>query len=186
MPVLALIWKELILRLVSQSFMLREFTLMPDYLVKLYELPPLEPALKKTESHGYVLRRALAPEKSIVVDWVREKFAPNWADECDVSFSNRPVSCFIVVKEQELIGFACYDSTSRAFFGPTGVDETHRGAGLGTALLLRSLHAMWHEGYAYAIIGAGGGAEEFYRKTVGATPIEGSTPGLYGGMLKRR
>ncbi|HLS28136.1 MAG TPA: GNAT family N-acetyltransferase [Opitutales bacterium] len=159
---------------------------MSDYLVKLYELPALEAALKKVEENGFVLRRALAPEKSIIVDWVRERFAPNWADECDVSFSNRPISCFIVIKEGEVAGFACYDSTGRAFFGPTGVGEEYRGSGLGRALLLRSLHAMWHEGYAYAIIGAGGGAEAFYRKAVGAVPIEGSKPGIYRGLLKRK
>lgn len=157
---------------------------MPDYLVKLYDLPPLAPALEKLKAGGYVLRRALPPEKSIVVDWVRRNFAANWADECDVSFSNRPVSCFVVTRENELFGFACYDSTCKAFFGPTAVDEKARQGGLGAALLLASLHAMWNEGYAYAIIGAGGGAEEFYRKVAGAVPIEGSAPGIYRGLLK--
>ncbi len=159
---------------------------MPDYLVKLYALPPLEPALKRIEVNGFELRRALAPEKSIVVDWVRTVFAPNWGDECDVSFSGRPVSCFLVTRDGTLVGFACYDATCKAFFGPTGVVEEVRGKGLGVALLLSALHAMRHEGYAYAIIGAGGGAEEFYRKTVGAIPIEGSSPGIYRGMLKAR
>lgn len=158
---------------------------MPDYLVKLYDLPPLAPALDKLTTNDFVLRRALAPEKSIVIEWVREKFASNWADECDVSFSNRPVSCFLVTKGSQLIGFACYDSTCKGFFGPTGVQEGTRGGGLGRALLLASLHAMWQEGYAYAIIGAGGGAEDFYRKVAGATPIEGSAPGIYRGLLKR-
>lgn len=159
---------------------------MPDYLVKLYELPPLSSALEKLEKNGYVLRRALAPEKSIVVDWVRENFAPNWADECDVAFSHTPISCFLVSKENEMFGFACYESTCKAFFGPTGVSEKARNGGLGGALLLASLHAMWNEGYGYAFIGAGGGAEDFYRKVTGATPIEGSEPGVYKGLLRRR
>jgi hypothetical protein len=159
---------------------------MPDYLVKLYELPPLAPALERIRGGGYDLRRALPPEKSVVVGWVREHFSLNWADECDISFSNRPVSCFIVTKGNELFGFACYDSTCKAFFGPTGVSERARGGGLGGALLLASLHAMWNEGYAYGIVGAGGGAEDFYRKVCGATPIEGSAPGIYRGLLKPR
>jgi hypothetical protein len=160
--------------------------IMPDYLVKLYELPPLAPALEKLEKGGYVLRRALAPEKSIVVDWVRTNFASNWADECDVAFRNSPVSCFIVTRENEIFGFACYESTCKDFFGPTGVSEKARGGGLGGALLLASLHAMLSEGYAYAIVGGGGGAEDFYRKVAGAVPIEGSAPGIYRGMLKRK
>ncbi len=38
------------------------------------------------------------------------------------------------------------------------------------------------EGYAYAIIG-GAGPTEFYTKAVGAVAIEGSTPGIYRGVL---
>lgn len=157
---------------------------MPDYLVKLYDLPPLAPALERVASAGYDLRRGLPPEKTIVTSWVRAGFAEYWAAECDVAFNNKPVSCFIVTKENELHGFACYDSTCKGFFGPTGVSENARGSGLGGALLLSCLHAMWNEGYAYAIIGAGGGAEEFYRKVANAVAIEGSTPGLYRGLLK--
>jgi len=44
------------------------------------------------------------------------------------------------------------------------------------ALLLSCLHAMRDNGYAYAII-AGVGPAEYYSKTVGATLIEGSSPG---------
>src|SRR5690606_19872706 len=99
---------------------------MPDYLVKLYDLPPLTPALERVSRGGYELRRALTPEKSIVVEWVGTHFAPNWADECEVAFSEQPVSCFIVTKENAMFGFACYDSTCKAFFGPTGVDERAR------------------------------------------------------------
>jgi len=49
-------------------------------------------------------------------------------------------------------------------------------------LLLRSLRAMRDEGYVYAIIG-GVGPAEFYEKCVGATLIEGSTPGIYRDLL---
>jgi hypothetical protein len=38
-------------------------------------------------------------------------------------------------------------------------------------------------GYAYAVAGAVG-APEFFRRVAGATEIEGSTPGIYRGMLK--
>ena len=158
---------------------------MPDYLVKLYDLPPLAPALERVKGAGYDLRRALTPEKSIMVEWVGKHFAPNWADECEVAFSNRPVSCFVVTQGNAMFGFACYDSTCKAFFGPTGVSEEARGGGLGGALLLACLHAMWNEGYAYGIVGGGGGAEEFYRKVCGAVAIEGSEPGFYRGMLRR-
>jgi predicted N-acetyltransferase YhbS len=63
------------------------------------------------------------------------------------------------------------------------VDEKARGTGLGKALLLAALRAMAADGYAYAVIG-GAGPVDFYVKTVGAIPIEGSEPGLYRGMLR--
>ncbi len=68
------------------------------------------------------------------------------------------------------------------FFGPTRVLDSERGKGIGKALLLRSLRAMRDEGYVYAIIG-GVGPAEFYEKCVGATLIEGSTPGIYRDLL---
>jgi GNAT superfamily N-acetyltransferase len=156
---------------------------MPDMLVKLYELPELEPALKKLKASGIEIRRPLAPEKHIVTDWVKKHFDEKWASECDVSFSNRPVSCFIAVKGEKILGFACHDATCRNYFGPMGVDKKERGRGTGKALLLACMHAMKQYGYAYAVIG-GAGPVEFYAKTVGAVAIENSAPGIYRGMLK--
>lgn len=162
---------------------------MPDYLVKLYNLPPLEPALERIRSGGCTLRRALSAEKSIVTGWVARQFYTNWADECEVAFSNHPASCLIVTQQSEgmsqpeILGFACYNSVFKGFFGPTGTSKSARGQGVGSALLLASLHAMWEDGHAYAIIGSGGGADGFYRKTVEAIPIEGSEPGAYKGLL---
>lgn len=160
---------------------------MPDMLVKLYDLPPVEPLLERLASQGIVVRRALAPEKSQVVRWVQETFGDRWASECDVSFSHRPVGCMIAVHtaaddKKEIVGFGCHDATCKNFFGPTGVKESHRGQGVGKALLLACLHAMREQGYAYAIIG-GAGPVDFYAKAVGATVIEGSVPGIYKGML---
>ena len=156
---------------------------MPDMLVKLYTLPPLEPVLQQQQAVGIDIRRALANEKYLVVDWVRRNFYPNWVSECEVAFTRQPVSCFIAVEQGQVIGFACHDATYRNFFGPTGVSEQVRGRGVGKALLLACLHAMAAQGYGYAIIGWVGPAE-FYTKTVGAVEIEGSDPGIYRGMLR--
>jgi len=157
---------------------------MPDMLVKLYELPDAEAYYKKVRDIGIDVRRAIAPEKHIVVNWVRENFGEAWASECDVAFSNQPVSCYIAVEEGKLIGFACYNATCKGFFGPTGVSLEARGKGIGKALLLKCLYAMEAEGYGYAIIGSVGPVD-FYAGAVGATVIEGSTPGVYRGLLKR-
>jgi GNAT superfamily N-acetyltransferase len=152
-------------------------------LVKLYNLPEVAPLIAQQQAAGVDIRRAIAPEKHLVVDWVRSAWPVAWASECEVAFSNHPVSCFIAVAENQPVGFGCYDATCKNFFGPTGVVETYRGRGIGQVLLLACLHAMAAQGFAYAIIGAVGPAE-FYAKTVGATIIDESTPGIYRGMLR--
>jgi GNAT superfamily N-acetyltransferase len=157
---------------------------MTDMLVKLYTLPNLEPVLASQKETGIDIRRAMPAEKEIVVDWVGQHFEPAWVSECEVAFARQPISCFIAVENSQLAGFACHDATSRNFFGPTGVSHSFRRRGIGRALLLACLHAMADQGYAYAIIG-GVGPVEFYAKTVGAVLIEGSEPGIYGGMLKK-
>jgi len=154
-----------------------------DLLVKLYKLPDGSAALQKLRKRKIYVRRALAPEKTIVLDWVRKTFSAAWASECDVAFSRSPITCFIAVSAPTLLGFACYDATCKNFFGPTGVAPEQRRGGIGKALLLASLSAIAADGYAYAIIG-GVGPVEYYKKIVDAMPIRASTPGIYRGMLK--
>ncbi len=156
---------------------------MGDMLVKLYDLPEVTPLIKRLGGQGFVIRTVMAYEKHLVVEWVRGAFGPGWASECEVAFSNHPVSCFIATEKGLIIGFACYESTCRNFFGPTGVSESKRGLGIGKALFLACLHAMAADGYAYAIIGSAGPGE-FYAKAAGATTIEGSAPGIYRDGLK--
>ncbi len=156
---------------------------MPDMLVKLYSLPDHTAAIRQLNESGIIIRRALAPELHLIREWVNDTFHPAWASECEVAFSNHPVSCFIATENQKLIGFACYDSTCKNLFGPTGVHDGARGKGVGKALLLASLNDMYSQGYAYAVIG-GAGPTEFYANAVGAVIIEDSVPGIYKGLLR--
>jgi GNAT superfamily N-acetyltransferase len=153
-----------------------------DLLVKLYDLPDPAAILKKLRKRGIDVRRALAPEKNLVVDWVGETFSQAWACETEVAFSRLPITCFVAVDGGTLLGFACYDATCKNFFGPTGVGPDYRRGGVGAALLLTSLPAMAADGYAYAIIG-GVGPVDYYKKIVNAIEIPRSTPGIYRGML---
>ena len=154
-----------------------------DYLVNLSVLAP-DPALdQRVAKAGVTIRRALAPEYDLITDWVRRKFSAGWAGETAVSMMRQPPTCFLATREQKLVGFACHESIARGFFGPTGVDEAVRGQGIGHALLLASLLDLKTMGYAYAIIGDVG-PSEFYERTVGATQIPNSEPGIYAGLLK--
>jgi GNAT superfamily N-acetyltransferase len=157
---------------------------MTDMLVRLYDLPPVEPMLADFAARGITVRRPRAYEKSLVVEWVANTFSAGWAGECDVCFARVPVSAHIATRDGEIIGFACHESTYRNFFGPVGVLEEYRADGLGKCLLLASLHAMRDLGYAYAIIGGPTDAVGFYVQAVGALRIDGSSPGIYVDRLR--
>lgn len=155
---------------------------MPDMLVKLYELAPLEPQVAPLQSEGVVFRRALPPERHVIGKFAETHFNAGWRSECEVAISHQPATCFVAIENGNLLGFACYDATMKGFFGPTGVDMKQRGRGIGKALLFLCLHDMWAAGYGYCIIGAAGPIG-FYERTVGARAIEGSEPGVYAGLL---
>jgi len=157
---------------------------MPDMLVKLYDLPPLEPVLERQREQDIHIRRAIASDKSLIVKWATEHFSEGWGDECAVAVAQSPPTCFIAVRDGKLLGFACYDATTKNFFGPTGVDSDERGQGIGTALLLATLHAMRWAGYGYAIIGWVGPAE-YYARIVGAVVIPDSSPSVYANLISR-
>ncbi len=154
---------------------------MVDMLVKLYDLP----ARPAGAPDGVSVRRALAAEKRVVCEWVSKTFGRGWADECEAAFCRLPIACFAAVAESRPVGFCVYDATARGMAGPIGVAGEWRGRGLGRALLLAALFDMRAGGYAYAVIGWVD-KMEFFQRTCGATVIEGSEPGFYGGILKDR
>jgi ribosomal protein S18 acetylase RimI-like enzyme len=155
---------------------------MIDMLVRLYDLPDSSQLYQDIAAKGVTLRRARAFEKHTVAEFAQANFSPKWGSEVEVAMSRQPIACFIATRDKEILGFACYDTTQRGFFGPTGVSEKARGLGLGKALLMRSLEALREIGYAYAIIG-GVGPKEFYAKNCGAIEIPGSDPGTYSDLL---
>ena len=152
---------------------------MPDLLVNLLKIPPVE----NTSVDEFLIRRAQPFELTPVRTFVTTNFSQNWADEISVGFARQPVSVFIATIQREIVGFAAYECTRRGFFGPAGVISTAQGKGIGKALLLASLWALREMGYVYAIIGAAGPVR-FYQKTVGAIIIPDSEPGIYTDLLK--
>jgi GNAT superfamily N-acetyltransferase len=153
---------------------------MPDLLVNLLKLTPLE----ANSDQPFVIRRAQPFELTPVRQFIEKEFSLAWADEATIGFSNKPLSVFIATLSGEIIGFAAYECTRRAYFGPTGVGETVRGRGVGRALLMAALWGLRELGYVYAIIG-GAGPVQFYQKEVGAIVIPDSEPGIYTDSLKR-
>jgi predicted N-acetyltransferase YhbS len=156
---------------------------MPDMLVNLLNLPPLEPALDHLKQAGVVIRRAQPFELTTIKKFVTENFSAGWADEISVGFANKPVTVFVAAFEKHLVGFAAFECTRKAFFGPVGVVEAMQGRGIGKALLIGCLQGLREMGYVYGVIG-GVGPVEFYEEAVGATVIPDSDPGIYTDILK--
>ena len=156
---------------------------MPDLLVNLLRLPPLEPLMLELETTGILIRRAQPFEITLVRSFVEEAFSVAWADEISVGFANKPVSVYIAIVKKEIVGFAAYECTRRDFFGPMGVAEGMQGRGIGKALLLASLWGLREMGYVYGIVGRAGPVE-FYEQAFGAIVIPDSDPGIYANLLK--
>ncbi|MGF9564617.1 GNAT family N-acetyltransferase [Neorhizobium sp. JUb45] len=156
---------------------------MPDMLVNLYG-SEVSALAKKANGNFATIRPALPPEMNLVIEWVRENFSDNWASEVSVAFSRQPIACLIAVENGTLLGFACYDTTARGFFGPTGVAEEARGRGIGLSLFSDCLQTMKTLGHAYAFIGDAGPVD-FYKSAVGAIEIPARDKGIYEGMLRR-
>lgn len=156
---------------------------MPDMLVNLLKLPPVDAVLNELADAGILVRRAQPFEITPVMEFVEREFSVAWADEISVGFANKPVTVFIATFEGEVVGFAGYECTRRAFFGPTGVIEKMHSRGIGKALLLACLRGLRELGYVYAIIGKAGPVQ-FYERVVGAIVIPDSDPGIYTDLLK--
>ena len=155
---------------------------MPDLLVNLLKLPPLDPVLDEMSHAQIVIRRAQPFEISKVREFIEKSFSIAWADEISVGFANKPITVYVAVNEKEIVGFAAYECTRRSFFGPAGVVESAQGRGIGKALLLACLWGLRELGYVYGIIGHAGPIA-FYQKTVGAIVIPDSDPGIYADLL---
>ena len=150
---------------------------MADMLVRLYSFEDEDLFIPRKQENGIIIKQACRGDKHLIIDFIKQNFnADIWPNECDKALNNDPVSCFVAVKNKELVGFACYDATTRGFFGPIGVKKEYRRLGIGGLLSKRTLFAMREIGYGYAVIGwVNPDAISFYEKCVNARIIEGSS-----------
>lgn len=156
-----------------------------DMIVRLYDLPDNTDIMRRMDSQGIRVVRAMTPDRARVLDFVRKEFEEGWASELETAFGSHPVTCYIAINaEHEVVGFGGYDCTCKAYFGPTGVRKDCRGKGIGGALLAKCMEGLRELGYAYAIIGdAATSARAFYAKVCGAADIPGSEIGIYRDLI---
>lgn len=141
-----------------------------DMIVNLHNLPEMN------TNSNIKIKRAFVGDKDAILSFVEKHFQKNWIYEVEKSLMQEVSKCFIATENGEIVGFSCYDSSAKGFFGPIGVDPERRGKQIGRSLLIRTLDAMQEYGYGHAIIGWVNEAEAFYRKAVGAEFIKGGNP----------
>ena len=151
-----------------------------DMIVSLFNLPTF-----KESASSIKIKRAFIGDKDTILQFVSRYFQENWTYEVEHALMQDVSKCFIVTENKKILGFACYDSYAKGFFGPIGVDPAYRGRGVGSALLVRTLNAMQEYGYGYAIIGwVDNDVQDFYKKSVDAQPIRGnSEEGVFSNLI---
>lgn len=154
---------------------------MADMLINLYEVDYNQ--LKELDNR-IKIKKVLAPDRRKVIKFVKQNFNENFVDECIASLSNNPITCYIAVKDFNIVGFISYEATAKNFVGPMGIMENERNKGIGKALMLKCLLSMKEMGYAYAIIGSSSEKNiKFHQKVSNAQVISSDTLGIYTRMV---
>jgi phosphoribosylglycinamide formyltransferase-1 len=131
---------------------------------------------------GYALRRVDGPD-DVLAAWIDQHFAPSWW-----SFEAAAGSAWVAERDGALAGFAAFGGRGLRFFwlrrwreradagvfGPYGVAQTHRGTGIGEALLTAALCSLRASGHAFALIPAVSGEHliETYVRRTGALVVD--------------
>jgi len=127
-----------------------------------------KPASKKD---GYDYGRVQPEDFDKTFNFVRHNFPKNtWAAEVKISFRLNPPTTFIAKDaKNEIVGWATHSLYFPGSFGPTGVDGSLRGKGIGTELFLWCLWDIKQNGLdTCEIMWVGGDTIKFYSKAIGA------------------
>ncbi len=140
---------------------------MPDIVCPLFDVPDPKPLVEKLAGEGIIVRHARGWERTGLIDFIETRWGRGWVDETLRAFNHSPITTVIAIAEKQIIGFAAYEVTAPAYFGPTGVDEAFRGRGIGKALLLEALIGLRNKGYVYGFIGSPGPVDFYLKATPG-------------------
>ena len=123
----------------------------------------------KLAKEGFKIQRLEHGAEQTFYEWMLGTWSQNWTTEACNSLKNTPVTTFIALDSNgNICGFATYDVTMfRGGFGPTGVEESLRGLGIGKVLFLRCLQDMKTRSYPRCEI-AWVGPISFYAHTADA------------------
>ena len=155
----------------------------PDLIAKLYtlrEVPELEASLAEK---GIRFKRVMPPDFSKVYEFIRDNFAPSWADEALNAMMKG--ACHVAVRDGKILAFGCAGALAPDYAGPGGTLPEARGLGINTVMVTKSFRYLKEQGFQYAINGSVSPAERrIVERVVDVIAIEDSE-GAYGDLIRR-
>nr|MDO8099118.1 GNAT family N-acetyltransferase [Candidatus Njordarchaeota archaeon] len=125
----------------------------------------------ESEKNGFRFERVKPKDFEATVQFVKKNFRFGfWSREVPLSYENDPPTTFIAKdRSGTIIGFASHGTFFPGCFGPTGVQKSLRGKGIGSELLRWCLWDMKQAGIdTCTIMWVTGDTIKFYSKILGA------------------
>lgn len=124
-----------------------------------------------SEKNDYIFERIKQKDFKNTINFVKKNFRLGfWSQEVPFSFENDPPTTFIAKDRRgNIVGWACHSTFFPGSFGPTGVERSLRGKGIGRELLCWCLWDMKQMGLdTCTILWVVGDTVKFYSKVLGA------------------
>lgn len=124
--------------------------------------------IRQCEEKGVQIRRALPSDKEAVLAMVASEWL-SWIPEVEATFRHDPITLFIGLKDDKVLGFSAYDSNNfrTGWFGPMGTLPEYRKFGIGQIVCKLCLAEIKKQGFRTSVI-PWVGPVRFYSKVCGA------------------
>lgn len=155
-----------------------------DLIAKLYTLREDPAAEASLEEKGIQIKRVMPPDFTRTCEFIRDNFAPSWADEALAAMMNGV--CYVAVRDGRLLAFGCAGAIAPDYAGPGGTIPEARRLGINRVIIQKSFRYLKEKGFQYAICGAVSALERrIVEKTVDVIVVEDSR-GAYRNLLGPR
>ena len=104
-----------------------------DLIAKLYTLREDPAAEASLEEKGIWIKRVMPPDFTRVFEFIRDHFAPSWADEAFAAMMNGV--CYVAVRDGRLLAFGCAGAIAPDYAGPGGTIPEARRLGINSVII---------------------------------------------------
>ncbi len=155
----------------------------PDMIAKLYTLRENPAAEASLEEKGIRIKRVMSPDFTKVYEFIRDSFAPSWADEALAAMMNG--ACYAAVRDGRLLAFGCAGGIAPDYAGPGGTIPEACGNGINGVMIQKSLRFLKEKGFQYAVCGSVSMTEKrILERIVDVVVVEDSID-AFGNLLRR-